>query len=93
LNAHFTAQVAAIACLQLVVNRLLCVDRLRLLAFDLAVNDSCGLGYSNVDLGGQRCLKLLAFDVPLCPLKIRARIKLPDQPFFGFSVRRIWKTS
>jgi hypothetical protein len=25
----------------------------------------------------------------LCPLKIRPRIKLPDQPFFGFSVRRI----
>ena len=93
MDAHFTAKIAAIACLQLVINRLLGVNRLRLLAFDLAVNDSCGLSYSNVNLGGQRGLKLLTFDVPLCPLKIRARIKLPDQPFFGFSVRRIWKTS
>ena len=89
MNAHFTAQVAAVACLQLVVNRLLGVDRLGFLAFDFAVNDSCGLSNSNVNLGGQRGLKLFAFDVPLCPLKIRSRIKLPDQPFFGFSVRRI----
>ena len=93
MDAHFTAKVAAVACLQLVVNRLLGVDRLGFLAFDLAINDGCGLGYSNVDLGGQCGLKLLAFDVPLCPLKIRSRIKLPDQPFFGFSVRRIWNTS
>jgi hypothetical protein len=93
LNAHFTAKVAAIACLQLVVDRLLGVDRFGLLAFNLTVNDGCGLSYSNVNFGGQRGLKLLAFDVPLCPLKIRPRIKLPDQPFFGFSVRRIWNTS
>jgi hypothetical protein len=93
LNAHFTAKVAAVACLQLVINRLLGVDRLRLLAFNLAINDGCGLSYSNIDLGGQRCLELLACDVPLCPLKIRARIKLPDQPFFGLSVRRTWKIS
>jgi hypothetical protein len=89
LNAHFTAKVTAVACLQLVINRLLGVDRLWLLAFNLAVNDSRSLGYSNINFGGQRCLELLACDVPLCPLKIRARIKLPDQPFFGFSVRRI----
>jgi hypothetical protein len=89
LDAHLTAKIAAVACLQLVVNRLLGVDRLWLLAFNLAINDSCSLGYSNVNSGGQRGFKLLAFDVPLCPLKIRARIKLPDQPFFGFSVRRI----
>jgi hypothetical protein len=89
LNAHFTAKVAAVACLQLVINRLLGVDRLWLLAFDLTVNDSRSLSYSNVNFGGQRGFKLLTFDVPLCPLKIRARIKLPDQPFFGFSVRRI----
>jgi hypothetical protein len=89
LNAHFTAKVAAIACLQLVVNRLLGVDRLGFLAFDLAVNNGCGLGYSNVNLGGQRGFKLLTFDVPLCPLKIRPRIKLPDQSFFGFSALRI----
>jgi hypothetical protein len=89
LNAHFTAKVAAIARLQLVVYRLLGVDRLWFLAFDLAVNDGCGLSYSNINFGGQGGFKLLTFDVPLCPLKIRARIKLPDQPFFGFSVRRI----
>jgi len=88
LDAHLTAKVAAVACLQLVVNRLLGVDRFWLLAFDLAVNDSRSLGYSNVNLGGQGGFKLLTFDVPLCPFKIRARIKLPDQPFFGFSVRR-----
>jgi hypothetical protein len=41
-----------------------------LLAFNLAINDGGGLGYSNVDLGGQGGLKLFAFDVPLCPLKI-----------------------
>jgi hypothetical protein len=70
LNAHFTAKVAAVTCLQLVVDRLLGVDGLRLLAFDLAVNDGCGFCYSNVDLGGQRSLELFAFDVPLCPLKI-----------------------
>jgi hypothetical protein len=93
LDAHLTAKVTAVACLQLVVNRLLGVDRLRLLAFDLAVNDSRSLGYSNVNFGGQRGLELLTFDVPLCPLKIRSRIKLPDQPFFGFSDRRIWNTS
>jgi hypothetical protein len=93
LDAHLTAKVAAVACLQLVVDWLLGVNRLWLLAFNLAVNDGCGLSYSNVNLGGQRGLKLLAFDVPLCPLKIRARIKLPDQPFFGFSDRRIWNTS
>jgi hypothetical protein len=93
LDAHLTAKVAAIACLQLVVNRLLGVDRLWLLAFDFAVNDCRSFGYSNVNLGGQGGFKLFTFDVPLCPLKIRARIKLPDQPFFGFSDRRIWKTS
>jgi hypothetical protein len=93
LDAHLTAKIAAIACLQLVIYRLLGVNRLWLLAFNLAVNDGCGLSHSNVNLGGQRGLKLLAFDVPLCPLKIRARIKLPDQPFFGFSDRRIWNTS
>jgi hypothetical protein len=52
LNAHFTAKVAAIACLQLVVYRLLGVNRFWLLAFNLAVNDSCGLSYSNVNFGG-----------------------------------------
>jgi hypothetical protein len=93
LDAHFTAKVAAVACLQLLVYRLLGVDRLWLLAFDLAVNDCRSFGYSNINLGGQRGLKLLTFDVPLCPLKIRSRIKLPDQPFFGFSDRRIWNTS
>ena len=93
MDAHLTAKVAAIACLQLVVNRLLGIDRLWFLAFNLAVNDSRSLGYSNINLGGQGGLKLLTFNVPLCPLKIRARIKLPDQSFFGFSVRRIWKTS
>jgi hypothetical protein len=85
LDAHLTAKVAAVACLQLVVDRLLGVDRLRLLAFDLAVNDSGSFRYSNVDLGGQRGLKLLTFDVPLCPLKIRPRVKRPDQPFFPLS--------
>jgi hypothetical protein len=89
LNAHFTAKVAAVTCLQLVVDGLLGVDRLRLLAFDLAVNDGCGLSYSNINFGGQRCLELLSCDVPLCPLKIRARVERPDQPFFGFSDRRI----
>jgi hypothetical protein len=93
LNAHFTAKVAAVACLQLVINRLLGVDRLWLLAFDLAVNDGCGLSYSNIDFAGQSGFKLLTLDVPLCPLKIRARIKLPDQLFFGFNDRRIWNTS
>jgi hypothetical protein len=93
LNAHFTAKVATVACLQLVVNRLLGVDRLWLLAFNFAINDGCGLGYSNVDLGGQCCLELFTCDVPLCPLKIRPRIKRPDQPFFGLSVRRTWKIS
>jgi hypothetical protein len=66
LNAHFTAKVTAIACLQLVVDWLLGVDRLRLLAFDLAVNDCRSLGYSNVDFGGQSGFKLFACDVPLC---------------------------
>jgi hypothetical protein len=89
LNAHFTAKVTAVACLQLVINRLLGVDRFGFLAFDLAINDGCGLSYSNVNFGGQRGFKLFAFDVPLCPLKIRPRVKLPDQPFFGFSVRSI----
>lgn len=70
MDAHLTAKVAAVACLQLVINRLLGVNRLRLLAFDLAVNDSRSFGYSNINLGGQRGLKLLTFDVPLCPLKI-----------------------
>jgi hypothetical protein len=70
LNAHFTAKVAAVACLQLVVNRLLGVNRLWLLAFNLAINDGGGLGYSNVNFGGQGALELLSFDVPLCPLKI-----------------------
>jgi hypothetical protein len=70
LNAHFTTKVTAIACLQLVVDWLLGVDRLGFLAFDLAVDDSRSLGHSNVDLGGQRCLELFACDVPLCPLKI-----------------------
>jgi len=89
LDAHLTAKVAAVACLQLVVNRLLGVDRLRLLAFDLAVNDCRSLGYSNVNLGGQRSLELFTFDVPLCPLKIRSRVERPDQAFFGFSALRI----
>jgi hypothetical protein len=56
--------------LQLIVNRLLGVDRLGFLAVDLAVNDDCGLGYSNINFGGQRGLELLACYVPLCPLKI-----------------------
>ena len=93
LKAHFTANVAAVACLQLVVYRLLGVDGLRFLAFDLAVDDSRSLGYSNVDLNGQGGLKLFAFDVPLCPLKIRPCVERPDQAFFGFSVRKIWNTS
>jgi hypothetical protein len=93
LNAHFTAKVAAVACLQLVVYRLLGVDRFGFLAFDLAVDNSRSLGYSNVNLGGQRGLELLAFDVPLCPLKIRPCVERPDQAFFGFSVRKIWNTS
>jgi hypothetical protein len=91
LDAHLTAKVAAIACLQLVVNRLLGVDRLGLLAFDFAVNDGCGLSYSHINLGRQGGFKLFTFDVPLCPLKIRARIKLPDQPFFGLSSPSTWK--
>jgi hypothetical protein len=70
LNAHFTAKVTAVTCLQLVVNRLLGVDRLWLLAFNFAINDGCGLGYSNVDLGGQSGFKLFACNVPLRPLKI-----------------------
>jgi hypothetical protein len=85
LDAHLTAQVTAVTCLQLIVNRLLGADRLGLLAFNLAINDGCGFRYSNVDLGGQSSFKLFALDVPLCPLKIRSRIKLPDQPFFGLS--------
>jgi hypothetical protein len=89
LDAHLTAKIAAIACLQLVVNRLLGVDRFGFLAFDLAVNDCRSLSYSNVNFGGQAGLEFFTFDVPLCPFKIGARIKLPDQPFFGFSVRRI----
>jgi hypothetical protein len=89
LNAHFTAKVTAVACLQLVVYRLLGVDRFWLLAFNLAINDGCGLSYSNVNFGGQCSLELFACDVPLCPLKIRTRVERPDQPFFGFSVRRI----
>jgi hypothetical protein len=93
LDAHLTAKVAAVTCLQLIVNWLLGVDRLWLLAFNLAVNDGCGLGYSNVDLGGKGGFKLLAFDVPLCPLKIRARIKLPDQPFFDLSRPSTWNTN
>lgn len=93
LDAHLTAKVAAVTCLQLIVDWLLCVDRLWLLAFNLAVNDGGGLGYSNVDLGGKGGFKLLAFDVPLCPLKIRARIKLPDQPFFGLSRPSTWNTN
>jgi hypothetical protein len=60
LKAHLTAKVAAVTCLQLIVNWLLCVDRLGLLAFNLAINDGCGLGYSNVDLGGQCALELLS---------------------------------
>jgi hypothetical protein len=66
LNAHFTAKVAAVACLQLVVYRLFGVDRLRFLAFDLAVDDSRSLSHSNVDLGGQRGFELFTCDVPLC---------------------------
>jgi hypothetical protein len=89
LDTHLTAKIAAIACLQLVVNWLLGIDRFWFLAFDLAVNDSRSLGYSNINFGGQGGFKLLTFDVPLCPLKIRARIKLPDQPFFGFNALRI----
>ena len=93
LNAHFTAKGAAVACLQLFVDWLLGVDGLWLLAFDLAVNDSRSLGYSNVDLGGQRCLELFTCNVPLCPLKIRSRIKRPDQPFFDLSSPSTWKIS
>ena len=93
MDAHFTAKVAAVACLQLVVYRLLGVDRLGLLAFKLAINDSRSLGYSNINLGGQGGFKLFTFDVPLCSLKIRPRIKRPDQAFFGFSALRIWNTS
>jgi len=89
LDAHFTAKVAAVTCLQLVINRLLGVDRLWFLEFNLTINDGCGLSYSNINLGGQRCLKLFTCDVPLCPLKIRPRIKRPDQAFFGFSALRI----
>ena len=70
MKSHLTAKIAAVARLQLVVNRLLCVDRLWLLAFNLAVNDGCGLGYSYVDFGGQSSFKLFALDVPLYPLKI-----------------------
>jgi hypothetical protein len=91
LNAHFTAKVAAVACLQLVAYRLLGVNRLWLLAFNFAVDDGCGLGYSNINFGGQGGFKLLAFDVPLCPLKIRARVKRPDQPFFDLSSPSTWK--
>jgi hypothetical protein len=68
LDAHFTAKVTAVACLQLVVYRLLGVNGFWLLAFDLAVNDSRSLSHSNVNLGGQGGLKLLTFDVPLCLL-------------------------
>jgi hypothetical protein len=68
LKAHFTAKVTAVACLQLVVDRLLGVNGFWLLAFDLAVNDSRSLSHSNVDLSGQGGLKLLTFDVPLCLL-------------------------
>jgi hypothetical protein len=78
LDAHFTAKVAAVTCLQLVVYRLLSVNRFWILAFNLAVNDCRSLGYSNINLGGQGGFKLFTFDIPLCPLKIRARIKLPD---------------
>ena len=56
--------------MQLIVDWLLGVDRLWLLAFNLEVNDGCGLGYSYIDLGGQSGLELFAFNVPLCPLKI-----------------------
>jgi hypothetical protein len=79
--------------LQLVVYRLLGVDRFGFLAFDLAVNDSRSFRYSNVNLGGQRGLKLFAFDVPLCPLKIRPCVKRPDQPFFALSRFSTWKIS
>ena len=89
LDAHLTAQVTAVTCLQLIVHWLLGVDRLWLLAFNLAINDGRSLGNSNIDLGGQGGFKLFALDVPLCPLKIRSRIKLPDQPFFGLSALRI----
>jgi len=70
LNAHFTAKVTAVTCLQLIVDWLLGVDRLGLLAFNLAVNDGCGLGYSYIDLGGQSGLEFLPCNVPLSPLKI-----------------------
>jgi hypothetical protein len=93
LNAHFTAKVTAVTCLQLIVNWLLGVDRLGLLAFNLAINDGCGFRYSNVDFGGQSGFKLFAFDVPLCPLKIRSRVKRPDQPFFALSRPSTWKTN
>jgi hypothetical protein len=66
LNAHFTAKVAAVACLQLVVYRLLGIDRFGFLAFDLAVNDGRSIGYGNVDLGRQRGFELFTCDVPLC---------------------------
>jgi hypothetical protein len=60
LKAHLTAKVAAVARLQLIVDWLLGVDRLWLLAFNLAVNDGGGLGYSNVNFGGQCALELLS---------------------------------
>jgi hypothetical protein len=66
LKAHFTAKVAAVACLQLVVYRLLGVDGLRFLAFDLAVDDSRSIGYGNVNLGRQCGFELFTCDVPLC---------------------------
>jgi hypothetical protein len=65
LNAYFTAKVTAVACLQLVVNRLLSVDRLWFLAFDFAVNDSRSLRYSHINLGRQSGLELFTCDVPL----------------------------
>jgi hypothetical protein len=70
LNAHFTAKVTAVTCLQLIVHWLLGVDRLGLLAFNLAINDGCGFRYSNIDFGGQCGLELLSCNVPLRSLKI-----------------------
>jgi hypothetical protein len=66
LDAHLTAKVAAVTCLQLIVDRLLGVDRFGFLAFDLTVNNGRGLRYSHVNLGGQGSFKLFALDVPLC---------------------------
>jgi hypothetical protein len=66
LDTNLAAKVAAVTCLQLVVDRLLGVDRFWFLAFDLTVNNGRGLRYSNVDLGRQCRLELFTCDVTLC---------------------------